>query len=71
MLTGDAEESNSILTSGCGQPISGANFSREHEEQTAEGGPAYKWRDWTVEIVASGRVSRTYDAFVIPKLGED
>ena len=44
MLTEDAEEPSSVLTSGCGQPISGATFSMEH--QTAEGGfTAYRRRD--------------------------
>lgn len=38
MLAEDAEEPNSILVSGCGQPISGASFSTEH--QTAEGSSA-------------------------------
>jgi hypothetical protein len=74
MLTEDAEESNSISTSGCGQPISGANFSRECEEQTAEGGSAaYRWRDTIgpLKFAARGGVSGSYDAFVMPKIDED
>ena len=73
MLTEDAEEPNSMLTSGCGQPILGANFSREHEEETTDGSAAHRRRDMIrpLKFSANGDVARSYDAFVIPKMIEE
>ena len=71
MLAEDGEEPNSILS---GQPISGADLSREHKGHTVEGGSAvYRWRD-TIRLLkfSTGRgVAGSYDAFVIPKINEE
>jgi hypothetical protein len=71
MLTKDAEEPSSMLKSGCGQPTSGADLSREHEEQSAEG--AYRRRDTIrpLKFSTSGGISRSYDMFVIPTINEE
>jgi hypothetical protein len=71
MLAEDGEEPNSILSD---QPISGADFSREHEGPTAEGGSVvYRQRDTIrpLKFSTSGRVARSYDAFMIPKINEE
>jgi hypothetical protein len=66
------EELSSMLTSGCGQPISGAAFSMEH--QTVEGSSAaFRRRDTIrpLKFLTSGGVAGPYYAFVKHKINEE
>lgn len=75
MLAEDAEEPNSISTPGsigCGQSISGANFSREHKDRTGEGSPAaYRQRRGMIGPLKCDRRRWIYDTFVMPKIDEE